>query len=141
MQAFQGTHGADWSKIKLKIKAWRNSGAPVDYQAELPANFAATIQSESESAILTYAQWLRTASGSVNLCLSGGVALNCVANSRIARQAGFDSVFVPPAPGDDGIAVGCALYGAALHGEIRRGSCPVYLGRKYGRGSEQLSEL
>ena len=141
LQAFQGTHGPGWSASKLKIKAWRNTHGPADYQAALPSNFAATIQSESESAILTYARWLRGVSGSTNLCLSGGVALNCVANSRIARQAGFDSVFVPPAPGDDGIAVGCALYGAALHGKLRRGSCPVYLGRRYEHDSNQLSEL
>ena len=43
--------------------------------------------------------------------LAGGVALNCVANGRIEREAGFDNVWIQPAAGDDGIAIGCAYYG------------------------------
>jgi carbamoyltransferase len=81
--------------------------------------------------MLIYSRWLREKTASPNLCLSGGVALNCVANSKIALEAGFDRVFVPPAPGDDGIAVGCALYGASLHGELVRGECKVFLGGSY----------
>lgn len=46
-----------------------------------------------------------------NLCLAGGVALNSVANGRLARELGFDRTFVSPYPGDDGIAVGCCAYG------------------------------
>ena len=44
-------------------------------------------------------------------CIAGGVALNCVANGRVAREAGFDNVWIQPAAGDDGIAIGCAYYG------------------------------
>ena len=44
-------------------------------------------------------------------CMAGGVALNCVANGRVAREAGFDNVWIQPAAGDDGIAIGCAYYG------------------------------
>jgi carbamoyltransferase len=43
--------------------------------------------------------------------MAGGVALNCVANGRIVREAGFDNVWIQPAAGDDGIAIGCAYYG------------------------------
>jgi len=43
--------------------------------------------------------------------MAGGVALNCVANGRIAREAGFDNIWIQPAAGDDGIAIGCAYYG------------------------------
>jgi carbamoyltransferase len=43
--------------------------------------------------------------------MAGGVALNCVANGRIAREAGFDNVWIQPAAGDNGIAMGCAFYG------------------------------
>jgi predicted NodU family carbamoyl transferase len=46
-----------------------------------------------------------------NLCLAGGVALNSVANGRLARELGFDRTFVSPYPGDDGIAVGCCAFG------------------------------
>ena len=48
---------------------------------------------------------------------------------------------MPPAPGDDGIAVGCALYGAAVQGELRRGSCPVFLGRPYAHSADELKKL
>jgi carbamoyltransferase len=43
--------------------------------------------------------------------MAGGVALNCVANGRVAREAGFENVWIQPAAGDDGIAIGCAYYG------------------------------
>src|SRR6185312_9123625 len=55
--------------------------------------------------------WLRQTTGARNLCIAGGVGLNCVANGRILREAGFDQVWVQPAAGDDGIAIGCAYYG------------------------------
>ena len=55
--------------------------------------------------------WLRETTGAKNLCIAGGVGLNCVANGRLAREAGFDNVWIQPAAGDDGIAIGCAYYG------------------------------
>ena len=55
--------------------------------------------------------WLRETTGAKNLCIAGGVALNCVANGKIVREAGFDNVWIQPAAGDDGIAIGCAYYG------------------------------
>jgi carbamoyltransferase len=69
------------------------------------------VQDDTERVLLARANWLREATGASNLCLAGGVALNCVANGRIAREAGFDNVWVQPAAGDDGIAIGCAFYG------------------------------
>lgn len=141
LRAFQGTHGQGWADLKRQIKTWRKADGELNYLAELPSNFAATIQHETEEAVLTHARWLRGASDSANLCMSGGVALNCVANSYVAQHAGFGSVFIPPAPGDDGVAAGCALYGAALQGELRRGSCPVYLGRGYSHDARELSAL
>jgi carbamoyltransferase len=99
------------------------------------------MQRQAEEAMLIHARWLRKATGAKNLCVAGGVALNCVANSHIAREAGFEEVFIPPAPGDDGIAVGCALYGAASHGELRREKCPVFLGRSYLHGSDEIKGL
>lgn len=69
------------------------------------------VQDDTERVLLERASWLRQATGAKNLCIAGGVALNCVANGRIAREAGFDKVWVQPAAGDDGIAIGCAYYG------------------------------
>ena len=62
-------------------------------------------------ALLQRAAWLRETTGSKNLCIAGGVGLNCVANGRLARESGFDNVSIQPAAGDDGIAIGCAYYG------------------------------
>jgi carbamoyltransferase len=69
------------------------------------------IQEDTEQVLLSRARWLRETTGAKNLCLVGGVALNCVANGKIAREAGFESVWIQPAAGDDGIAIGCAYYG------------------------------
>jgi carbamoyltransferase len=69
------------------------------------------VQDDSEKVLLERAIWLRETTGAKNLCMAGGVALNCVANGRIAREAGFENVWIQPAAGDDGVAIGCAYYG------------------------------
>jgi carbamoyltransferase len=69
------------------------------------------VQDDTEKVLLARAKWLREKTGATNLCMAGGVALNCVANGRIAREAGFDNVWIQPAAGDDGVAIGCAFYG------------------------------
>jgi len=58
---------------------------------------------------------LHAETGLPDLCLGGGVALNGVANARILAESGFERVFVPPAPGDAGCAVGAALYADRIH--------------------------
>lgn len=69
------------------------------------------VQDDTEKVLLARARWLRETTGAKNLVMAGGVALNCVANGRVAREAGFDNVWIQPAAGDDGIAIGCAYYG------------------------------
>jgi carbamoyltransferase len=69
------------------------------------------VQDDTETVLLKRARWLREKTGAKNLCMAGGVALNCVANGRIAREAGFENVWIQPAAGDDGVAIGCAYYG------------------------------
>jgi carbamoyltransferase len=69
------------------------------------------VQDDTEKVLLARARWLRETTGATNLVIAGGVALNCVANGRIAREAGFENVWIQPAAGDDGIAIGCAYYG------------------------------
>jgi carbamoyltransferase len=58
---------------------------------------------------------LRKETGLTDLCLGGGVALNGVANARILAESGFERLFVPPAPGDAGCALGAALYADRIH--------------------------
>ena len=74
-------------------------------------DLARRVQDDAETVLLARATWLRQSTGAKNLCMAGGVALNCVANGRIAREAGFENVWIQPAGGDDGIAIGCAYYG------------------------------
>ena len=69
------------------------------------------VQDDTENVLLDRARWLRETTGARNLCIAGGVGLNCVANGRIVREAGFDNVWIQPAAGDDGNAIGCAYYG------------------------------
>ena len=69
------------------------------------------IQDDTERVLLDRAKWLREKTGAKNLCMAGGVALNCVANGRLEREAGYDNIWIQPAAGDDGIAIGCAYYG------------------------------
>lgn len=75
------------------------------------ARFAADVQSDLEDVVLDYLQRLREQTGAKNLAFCGGVALNSTLNGRIHREAGFEQVFIPPYPGDQGLAVGCAQFG------------------------------
>ncbi len=90
-------------------------------------------QDDTESVLLARARWLRETTGAKNLCMAGGVALNCVANGRVAREAGFDNVWIQPAAGDDGIAIGCAYYGWLEILERRRSFVMEhsYVGKRY----------
>jgi carbamoyltransferase len=73
------------------------------------ADLAAAVQLVTEEVLLDLARWLRAATGETRLALAGGVALNCVANSRLAAESGFREVWVQPAAGDAGTALGGAL--------------------------------
>jgi len=91
------------------------------------------VQDDTEKVLLARARWLRETTGAKNLCMAGGVALNCVANGRIAREAGFENVWIQPAAGDDGNAIGCALYGHLAIQKKPRSFVinHAYFGRKY----------
>ena len=73
-------------------------------------DIAASLQALLEETILHYLEKLRDRTGKRNLCLSGGVVLNCVLNGKILESGLFDHVFIPPNPGDAGCAVGAALH-------------------------------
>lgn len=74
------------------------------------ADVAASVQRVVEDALLKAARELRRSTGLTKLCMAGGVALNGVANGRIVRESGFDEVWIQPAAGDAGGALGAALY-------------------------------
>jgi carbamoyltransferase len=75
------------------------------------ADLAAAGQLRFEEAQLQLAEWLYKQTGCDALCLTGGTALNWVANGRLLRESSFKEVFVSPAPHDGGTALGCAVYG------------------------------
>jgi carbamoyltransferase len=68
----------------------------------------------------------------MDLAAAGGVFLNILANSRLEREAGFSRYFVPSAPHDAGIAIGCALLGYHIdHGRVPYRACSDRLGPTY----------
>ena len=85
----------------------RASEAPLEQRHK---DIAASVQKVTEDVMLKMARHLHRETGLRNLCLAGGVALNCVANGRIAREGPFDDLFVQPAAGDAGGALGVAAY-------------------------------
>jgi carbamoyltransferase len=115
--------------------------APLDFSRFAPAlapdgeftgahaDLAATVQARLEEVLLELAGWLHARTGDGDLVLAGGVALNCVANSRLWREGPFERVWVQPAAGDSGTALGAALQMARELGD-RPGPMPsAALGR------------
>jgi carbamoyltransferase len=102
-----------------------------DFQAH--ANLANLVQREVERAVLYVAQARHRLSSNENLCYAGGVALNAVANRRLLLEGPFKRLFIQPAAGDNGIAVGCAYYGwlELLKGERQAETPSVRFGRPY----------
>ena len=74
-------------------------------------SLASRVQHDLETVALDFVQYCKEKSQAKHLCLAGGVALNSVLNGRLSRELGFESVFIPPYPGDDGISIGCCAYG------------------------------
>ncbi|HIG27934.1 MAG TPA: hypothetical protein EYQ50_09100, partial [Verrucomicrobiales bacterium] len=73
-------------------------------------NLAASVQEVIEEIMLRSARHLQKRTGQKNLCLAGGVALNCVGNGRLLRETDFESIWIQPAAGDAGGALGVALF-------------------------------
>ncbi|AEE46716.1 carbamoyltransferase family protein [Cellulomonas fimi] len=93
------------------------------------ADLACSVQARLEEVLVELATWLRQETGESRLTMAGGIALNCVANSRIWREAGFDEVWVQPASGDSGTALGAALQVAADAGDTIAPMTTAALGR------------
>jgi carbamoyltransferase len=83
-------------------------------------NLAASIQKVTEDIVLRITRNLAAQTGISNLCLAGGVALNCVANGKIKRDKSFKNIWIQPASGDAGGALGAALSGYYLFGKQQR---------------------
>ena len=88
--------------------------APSEPLAKRHMDLAASVQAVVEEAVLRLTRSLRKETGLPNLCMAGGVALNCVANGKVLRDGRFDGIWIQPAAGDAGGALGAAL--AVSHG-------------------------
>ncbi|MBR9972773.1 carbamoyltransferase family protein [Magnetospirillum sulfuroxidans] len=89
--------------------------ADKDPLTQFHMDMAASIQAVTEHIVLKLARSIRAETGAKNLCLAGGVALNCVANGKILREGIFDNIWIQPAAGDAGGALGAALAGYHIH--------------------------
>ncbi|MFH0937610.1 MAG: carbamoyltransferase C-terminal domain-containing protein [Candidatus Daviesbacteria bacterium] len=97
-------------------------------------DIAASAQRSLELVALHLVNYLRQSAGSKNLCIAGGVGLNCSMNGRIVRERLFDNVFIPPFVNDAGVAVGAACY---LSDKSIKQLTHAYLGPEFNNGQIQ----
>ena len=115
----------DWSRFVP-----RRSGGETDWPREY-ADLACSVQARLEEVLVELATWLHEQTGDRHLAMAGGTALNCVANSRIWRETPFEHVWVQPAAGDAGTALGAALQLSADGGELAEPMTTAALGRHW----------
>jgi carbamoyltransferase len=93
---------------------------PEDRLTQREMDLAASIQALAEDVVLKLAHSIARETGEKNLCLAGGVALNCVANGKLLRKKYYDRLWLQPAAGDAGGALGAALVAHHLHKGVER---------------------
>ncbi|GAA4607741.1 carbamoyltransferase C-terminal domain-containing protein [Actinoallomurus liliacearum] len=104
------TERIDWAELAPRRRSDEDwTGAHAD--------LAASVQRRLEEVLLDLARWLHERTGDRILTMAGGTALNCVANTVLHREGPFEEVWVQPAAGDAGTALGAALHVAATEGE------------------------
>jgi carbamoyltransferase len=118
------SHGVDWATLVKRRAAGEN-------WSQDHADLAASVQACLEEVLLDLTRWLHSRTGDRVLTMAGGVALNCVANSRIAAEGPFERVWVQPAAGDAGTALGGALHLARALGERTAPMPGADLGRSW----------
>jgi carbamoyltransferase len=94
-----------YAELENEFGPRRAKGEPLEQRC---FDVARALQTVLEETVLDLAHWLRKESVQKDLCLAGGVALNCLMNSRLRDEAGFEQVFVQPAAGDAGTSLGAA---------------------------------
>ncbi len=94
-------------RLEERFGPSRLRGGPIEQKH---FDIARSLQVALEESVLELARWLHSASGSDNLCMAGGVVLNCVMNARLRDRGPFRRIWVQPAAGDAGTAMGAALW-------------------------------
>lgn len=107
----EGLRGAGFRKAHMTVSQQLTRGIllKVPHITQEHKDLARSAQSFLEDQVLSYAREVKEMTGSENLCLSGGVALNCVANSKLENSGTFKKIFIQPACEDSGSAMGAAL--------------------------------
>jgi carbamoyltransferase len=138
MQYFNYCTGLTMTNSKFDALFGGPPRKPESEVTQREMDIAASIQKVTETVVLRLAKTIHSETGEENLCLAGGVALNCVANGRILRESPFKNVWIQPAAGDAGGAIGAAAVSWYANGNGERqvngkdsmqGS---YLGPRYG---------
>ncbi|WP_437201400.1 carbamoyltransferase family protein [Planctomicrobium sp. SH664] len=137
MSYFNYCQGLTMTSAKFHKLFGRPPRDPESQLEQFHMDLAASIQVVTEEILLRMCAHVQRATGMKNLCLAGGVALNCVANGRILREGPFEQIWIQPAAGDAGGALGTALFiHYQLLGQERSGSARdhqqgSYLGPAY----------
>jgi len=113
MDYFDYATGLKMTNERFSELFGRPARQPESSLTQQEMDIAASIQQVTEDVVLAVGHTLHKETGSPHLCLAGGVALNCVANGRLQREGPFEKIWIQPAAGDAGGALGCAL--AAWH--------------------------
>ena len=119
MEFFNYTTGLTMTSDRFAALFGQPKREPADPLTDFHMNIARSVQAVAERLIMAVCAEAHRLTGSKNLCLAGGVALNCVANGLIAREGPFENIWIQPASGDAGSALGIALAAANLLGETR----------------------
>ena len=116
-EAVRATDDGGFTVAPVELDALAKRRQPdEDWTAE-HADLAASVQARLQEVLLELTRWLHRRTGDQVLTMAGGVALNCVANSHLAEHGPFEHIWVQPAAGDAGTALGAALYVARALGD------------------------
>jgi carbamoyltransferase len=121
------TAAIDWDAFAPRLGNGGGDWLPVH------ADLASSIQRRLEEVLLELAEWLYARTRRTVLTMAGGVALNCVANSWLLENGPFEEIWVQPAAGDSGTALGAAMYVSEELGDRVEPLATAALGRGFGR--------
>lgn len=123
MEFFNYCTGFTMTSARFHDLFGREPRMPESEISKLDMDLACSIQAVTEEIVLRVGRHVHRMTGEKNLCLAGGVALNCVANGRLYREGPFERIWIQPAAGDAGGALGAALH--VWHNELGKPRTPL----------------
>jgi len=133
MKYFSYDYGLRMTNKNFEVLFGQKTREPESTLEQFHKDVAMSVQVVTEEIVLRMVRHAHELTGSKNLCMAGGVALNCVANGRVVKETPYKDVFIQPAAGDAGGAVGVAtyLYHTVLGNERKWQWEHAYLGPEY----------